>query len=81
MRWWPRKLKAAAEPDPDPSDDDSEPDAKLKSIPAIPKVQFSFRVSSHHLNLSKYRDPLLEILDYITEVRVVGTSLTIPLCL
>jgi hypothetical protein len=72
MIWWPR-LRAAAGPNPDPTGDSSEPDAELISIPAVPKVLRSFRVVSHRLKLSKYRDPLHVILEYLAKVRAVGT--------
>ena len=76
MIWWPKKLRAAAGPNPDPKGDNSEPDAELISIPTVPKVWPSFSVGSHCLNPSKYRDPLHVLLEYITEVRAVGTRLT-----
>ncbi|KAF8264370.1 hypothetical protein EI94DRAFT_1703308 [Lactarius quietus] len=68
MIWW-HKLRAAAGPNPDPKDDDSEPEATLISIPTVPKVWYSFRVSSHLLKLLKYRDPLHVMLEYIAEER------------
>jgi hypothetical protein len=75
------KLKAAAEPNPDRKDDDCEPDVELISIPVVSKVQCSeFLVfSSHPLELSKYRDPLHVILEYIAEVRAMGTRLHLSL--
>ena len=73
---WRPKLRAAAGPNPDPKGDNSEPDAELISIPAVPKVYPSLRAAIHRLNPSKYRDPLHVILEYIAEVRAVGTRLT-----
>ena len=53
---------------------DCEPDAELIPITDVPNVQPSFVASSHRLRLPKYRDPLHLILEYIAEVRAVGTA-------
>jgi hypothetical protein len=44
---------------------------ELISIPTVPKVRALLAFSSRHLKLSKYRDPLHVILEYIAEVRAV----------
>ena len=69
------RLRAASGPNPDPKDEDCDPDVELISIPTVPKVCTLFVVSSHHLKLSKYRDPLHVILEYIAEVRAIGKRL------
>ena len=66
------RLRAASGPNPDPKDG-CEPDAELIPKTDVPKVQPSFVASSHRLKPPKYRDPLHLILEYIAEVRAVGT--------
>ena len=65
------RLSAASGPNPGPKD--HELDAELIPITDVPKVQPSFVASSHCLKPPKYRDPVHLILEYIAEVRAVGT--------
>jgi len=68
LRIWPKHLKAAGGPSPGPEEDGCEPGVGLVSIPQTAKVESLldfFRPSS---KVSKYRDPLHQILDYICEV-------------
>lgn len=63
------RLKGAAGPNPDPEGYDEEPDMELISVPAVPKVTLcSSKVSSLHIWLAKYRDPLHILLQFIAEV-------------
>ena len=74
------RLRAAAGPNPDLEEDGCEPDAELIPIPDVPKVRallVFFLVLV--LSLSKFRDPLHVILEYIAEVRAVCTRLTFSL--
>ncbi len=69
----PRKFKAAAGPAPDPSgddDDDSESQTELESISSVTDVRLHFSTSFLSTKLSKYRDPLHVLLDYIAEVDI-----------
>ena len=54
---------------------------ELISIPTVPKVRALLLLSNRRLKLklSKYRDPLHVILEYIAEVRAVGTKLAFSL--
>ncbi|KAH9029313.1 hypothetical protein EDB83DRAFT_2654975 [Lactarius deliciosus] len=60
LRIFPLRLKGEAGPNPDPEghDDSEESDMVLKPIPSIPESTFW---------ISKYRDPLHTILEYISE--------------
>jgi hypothetical protein len=68
----PKQLKAAAGPSPNPGGYDDDPDTELVSIPAITKVKDCVRLFSVFSDISKYRDPLHLILDYIAEVSTTG---------
>ena len=67
----PKHLKAAAGPSSDTDGHDYEPDIEVVSIPATPKVRdpidFLY-LSLRFIEVSKYRDPLHLLLDYIAEV-------------
>ena len=64
----PRRLKAAA----GPSQDDGGPDMEVISIPAITKVKDSAPLFSVFSDVSKHRDPLHLLMDYIAEVSTTG---------
>ena len=68
------RLKAAAGPSTDPEGYDCDPDTEVISIPAITKVKDSHPLFSvfTNANVSKYRDPLYLLLDYIAEVSTAG---------
>ena len=71
FRIFPRHLKAAAGPYPDPGAYDYNSSTELLSIPATTKVNDSVRPFSVFSKLSKYRDPLHLLLDYIAEVSLL----------
>lgn len=76
----PKHLKAAAGPSPDLGGDDFEADFELLSIPMINQVRDFFYSSRSSSEVSKYRDPLHLLLDYIAGVST--TSLvSCPYCL
>ena len=50
------------------------------SMPANTKVKDSIELSPIFSDISKYRDPLHLLLDYITEVRTSTTGLVSCLC-
>lgn len=69
----PRTLKGAAAPNPDPNGDDSDPELELISLSTVPEVKcflapWHLQYSTH---LSKYRDHLHILLEYIAEVSIV----------
>jgi hypothetical protein len=70
----PRRLKAAAGPSPDPRGYDCDPDTEVISIPAATEVKdSSIRLLSLFSDVSKYRDPLHLLLNYIAEVSTAGS--------
>jgi hypothetical protein len=68
----PKRLKAAAGPSPDLGGYDCDPDTEVISIPAATKVKDSVQLFSVFSEISKYRDPLHLLLDYIAEVSTTG---------
>ena len=74
FRILPKHLKAAGSPPPDSDGYGSEPDVEAVSIAATPKVRippiwFFSIIFLRLIDVSKYRDPLHILLDYIAEVR------------
>jgi hypothetical protein len=69
----PKHLKGAAglSPDPGGHDSDCDPNTELVSTPNT-KVKDSVQLFSAFPNVSKYRDPLRLIRDYIYEVSTAG---------
>ena len=71
----PKHLKAAAGPSSDTGGYGYEPDTEVVSIPAAPKVKVSLFFSPFKfIEVSKNRDPLHMLLDYIVEVRHTGLA-------
>jgi hypothetical protein len=75
----PKHLKAAAGPSQNPGGYDRDPGTELISIPAVTQVKDSVWLSSFFSDVSKYRDPLHLLLEYIAEVSATDRCLpTIP---
>ena len=64
----PKRLKAAAGPSSDPGGYDSDSDTEVISIPGITQVKSSVRIFFAISDISKFRDPLHLLSDYIAEV-------------
>jgi hypothetical protein len=76
----PRRLKAAAGPSTDLGGNDCDPDREVISIPAITKVRNSVDLFSVFSDVSKYRDPIHLLLEYIAEVSAIARCLVFSAC-
>ena len=66
-------IRAAAEPLPDDPDNNREDDIQVTRVPNAPKVGSLLRRDDQERSMTlsfQYRDPLVEVLDYIAEVRL-----------
>ena len=68
------RVRAAAEPIPDPSGKDDDQETEAVSIAGVPEVRLVLFTSYFPLKLSKYRDPLHVLLDYLAEVSVFHST-------
>ena len=64
----PKRLKAAAGPSSDPGGNGGDPDTEIITLSPVTTVRDSILIFSIFSNVSKCRDPLHLLLDYIAEV-------------
>jgi hypothetical protein len=73
--FWTVPIRAQAEPLPDDPDNSREDDIQVTRVPDAPKVGSLPCDEMMNMTLSvQYRDPLIGVLDYIVEVRLLGNA-------